>query len=81
MPLTSWSLPFRLQINYYTPHAIHLFQIQTLVKKAVIAQGVTCALGLIYRVGSKSWCVEFKLLFPQKGSEAYKNVITPFVLV
>ena len=35
----------------------------------------------IYRVDQKSWRVEFKLLFPRKWSEAYKNVITPFVLV
>ena len=34
-----------------------------------------------YRVDQKSWRVEFKLLFPRKWSEAYTNVITPFLLV
>ena len=34
-----------------------------------------------YKVDQKSWRVEFKLLFPKKWSEAYQNVITPFLLV
>ena len=40
-----------------------------------------CSLDKIYRVDQKSWRVEFKLLFPKKWSEAYKNVIPPFLLV
>ena len=71
-------LGIKLQGRVFKSFSIHIIIIIIWRRKEKVIFFVSNS---TYRVDQKSWRVEFRLLFPRNWSEAFKKVITPFLLV